>query len=308
LQFSSGLSQAVFSPSGEALAVALGSGDVVERRLSDGRELRRWHWADGVAKCVTYSRDDRLFGAAMGAAGQLLGPAGQVRTIESPHKLRRAGRHADGRLWALTYTDETLLIHPEDGAVDSLMAGPVPFDGSSSPDTGTAAILDARGGVWALELPPSGEGPRPNEPAVAATWREVRRVPDAVAVDVGNGGGPIVVAVRRSVCVDAEHCADIADDIVDVAWSGKHLAVATAAGDVWLLSSERLEVKAVLPGHTGRVSSVEFSPDGQSLVSAGWDGTARIWDLRELDVAAETLIARSERVWGLGLEEAMRGL
>lgn len=297
LQFGSGLSQAVFSPSGDALAVALGDGDVVERRLSDGQELRRWRWADGVAKCVVYAGEDVLVAGAMGANPRVLGPAEALRPVGSPQTLRRAGWLADGRVWALTYTDDTLLVRPEDGSVESLPAGPVPFDGSSSPDGRTAAILDARGGVWVLDVQPA-EG--------ASAWREVRRVVDAVAIDVGNGGSPLAIALRRRACVD-ERCTDIADDILDVAWSGTHLAVATTTGDVWLLNGATGAAEAVLPGHTGRASSVEFAPDGRSLVSGGWDGTARIWDLRELDTPAQELIARSQRAWGQGLDEALRG-
>ncbi|MCS6861987.1 MAG: hypothetical protein NZT92_16900, partial [Abditibacteriales bacterium] len=32
-----------------------------------------------------------------------------------------------------------------------------------------------------------------------------------------------------------------------------------------------------MEGHTGGVSSVAFSPDGQHLASGSWDGTIRIW-------------------------------
>ena len=47
---------------------------------------------------------------------------------------------------------------------------------------------------------------------------------------------------------------------------------------------------AVLAGHTGRVSSVSFSPDGQTLANGSWDdNTIVLWDVasrQEKDVLA----------------------
>jgi WD40 repeat protein len=62
--------------------------------------------------------------------------------------------------------------------------------------------------------------------------------------------------------------------------------VVTASGDldtsdhsarVWEVTNGR-EVARLL-GHEDRVFSAEFSPDGTKVLTASWDGTARLWDI-----------------------------
>jgi WD40 repeat protein len=45
----------------------------------------------------------------------------------------------------------------------------------------------------------------------------------------------------------------------------------------WSAMDQRVHT---LVGHTDPVWTVDFSPDSSLLVSAGWDGTARIWDVQ----------------------------
>lgn len=290
LSFPSGLSQVTSSPDGSAVAVALGDGSIVERRLADGTELRRWHWSDAVAKCVAYADADHLVGGAMGDTGRLLGPGGSVTKLAHENILRRAGTLAGGRAWSLDYAGRIVISGPSDGTVTQPVETHGGFDGGSSPDGRWAVVLDTRGDAWRYD---------------GTEWKVARNDLGALAVDIGDGGAPIVLAHTREVCVD-DHCYAVEGDVTDVAISGDRLAVATLSGDVVVLHPRTGERLAVLRGHTARVVSVEFGPHGDWLASASWDATVRLWDLTALDEPAEAAVARGEAAWGLSLDAARR--
>ena len=67
--------------------------------------------------------------------------------------------------------------------------------------------------------------------------------------------------------------------ITEIAYSpdGTRLAVAGSIG-IWLYDAQTDEALDLLTGHTSVVTSVSFSPDGNTLASGSGDNTVRLWD------------------------------
>jgi WD40 repeat protein len=67
------------------------------------------------------------------------------------------------------------------------------------------------------------------------------------------------------------------------------------------------ELVGVMRGHSERVPFVQFEQSGDVLLSASWDSTARLWDLRPLvsndRISPEALAA----AWRLPLDRVISG-
>jgi WD40 repeat protein len=88
----------------------------------------------------------------------------------------------------------------------------------------------------------------------------------------------------------------------EIGWDSK---TSHHSGNVrlWDLSTRREQ--AVFKGHSDWVSALSFSPDGQTLASASWDGSVILWNTesgaRQATIAGHTvplLIKASEVVYG----------
>lgn len=64
-----------------------------------------------------------------------------------------------------------------------------------------------------------------------------------------------------------------------LAWSPNGRTLAVASGhSIVLLEVATKAIRATLTGHAAPILAMAFTPDGQRLLSGGWDRNVRVWD------------------------------
>lgn len=294
--FSEGVGALAVAPSGARAAAGLGDGTVVEIDLHAPAPPRTRAVGDAVVKDLAYALDgSRLAVASAGAALQpVFDAAGALAGALPGERNRRVSARADGRWWVSSYRPMVLVAHP--GETGERVLDTSLIDLERHADGGAAVGVDAEGRIWLLPLdrPPRVVAQARGARSVAVGDAQVLAATDDALLRWDLDGHPTGAWSFPTPAHDLDLSAD-----------GRWAATAHQDGELRVWDLPRGALQAVLVGHEGRVGRLRFVPDGQSLLSGGWDRTLRLWDLRPLSADPAALVAEREAAWGRTLADLL---
>lgn len=237
--------------------------------LAAQKQIAAPHIDDGAnISALSFSADGRefvtadsggfafVFDATSGALKRKLGKAGTalVGAEISPQGDKVLTADASGHITVWSLADGRALEK-----LNSASDAPPVNDVHFSPDGSTivAACADGKARTWNAQ---TGQ----LELAVAE---------ETVPGEMTNPGVPLLPNLTNGTSIQA--------GMLRVRFSpgGEFFAGTNTSGDVLVWDAKTGKQLLSFAGHTGRVTSLVFSPDGTRLGSSSEDGTARIWDL-----------------------------
>jgi len=310
----SGISSVAVSPDGALAAVGRGDGMVVVIDLQTGRTVARGGRAlpEHVCKDVAFLADgSAVLGTYAMRRGVLrLDVADGASAMLEPERtayFRRLLSLEGPRLVGLAYGQAGAVAFDEDGVSVPVLElpGEELWEGDDAHGHRFGVALSSEGRVYRFRTEPT--------PTIERMWD----VDGPVAVDITSDGATVAVALdgARGVRVFDADTGKVTRSlntgptrVTEVAWSadGTWLAVGDLGGRIQLYRGADTTPQAVLHSHTQLVSALEFTPDGQSLLSGGWDGVLRVSHLPAVDARPEVVLADAASAWGLSVEEVLK--
>lgn len=101
--------------------------------------------------------------------------------------------------------------------------------------------------------------------------------------------GKIVTTIKSSIPANDLYSLDYNNEGSKFAVAGKDLNIKLYDESTKELIRELIPDSQKIPGHSNRIFSLKFSEDPNLLLSASWDKTIKVWDLRQNEAIASIL-------------------
>ena len=308
LAHGAGVSSIDVSNDGRRVAVGRGDGRVTLLELGSGIKLAEAQRPDVVTKAVVFLPDDSAVLATYAQQDDLLSidvNTGTVTELEAPSggRFRRLMALEGPRIVGLPYGSSGARAFDLTGTPDPVLATPgLDFwEGDDAHGHRFGVALTTDGAVYRFQAPPE------------ANVSHIGQADGALAIDITADGTTIAVALDAARGVEVRSVESGAvlrtlhggsARLTEVAWSADSawLAVGDVSGVTRLFHRDQDAPMALLDGHTGLVSALEFTPDGHTLVTGSWDGDVRLWDLRAIEADPAAVLAEARDAWGLSVD------
>jgi dipeptidyl aminopeptidase/acylaminoacyl peptidase len=239
-----------YSPDGSLIATASNDRSVRVLETATGKELDEWFGLGGVMQAVTFSPDGRWL--AFG------GQTGKIYVKE----------------WETSRDPERVSLYlPPSASVTSLAYLP---DGSALLCGVGDRKLRIRGGLAVFDTAPYRQRSRAEE-REGVQHLAVRPDGKQFALGLGKAWRLADLAGKETVKLGV----GVSTAVPAVAYSPNGAIIAVARGFLVMMCQPLPDRTIVryLRGHTGKVTSLAFTPDGSTLVTGSWDRTVRLWDI-----------------------------
>lgn len=307
---------AVGAPRGAAAPDTASVRPVLVAAGSHVYQVTQIRWSRDGKHLVTTSKDDttRVREASTGREmRRFLAPARAPGA--STRSTSEAAFSPDGRTILMADGAEAVAYDAATGAevrryvVGPSTSTPSPLVGVAFADAGRIVVTAAQGG--GLHLFPVGDGRRPRSvPGVKGPLSAFATSGDGKYVFCAGGDRTERRLAATGGLVGTYPSTD--GEITDVAASddGNVLVTGSASGKMTVWSGDRTppQVLRSIAVGGGRILDVDVTPDGRHVASAGGDGIARIWDLRDTMGPPSTLGRSGVESWCVAFSPDGRSL